>query len=196
MPRFLVAVTAMAALLTTGVVAIPPAVASSRSSPGLTSVRPRQADAGTAMTWGDNTAGELGNDSLAQSDVPVAVHGLTGVVSAAAGGRQDLALLSNGTVLAWGDDTFGELGHGVASSNGDSEHPVAVPGLAGVTAVAAGEADSLALLSNGTVMAWGENDNGQLGDGSFTNSDVPVAVSGLSGVSAIAAGRSVRRSGV
>src|ERR1700722_19407748 len=188
MPRLLVAGIAVAALLATGVVAIRPAAASSRSSPGLTSVRPRQADAGTAMTWGDNTAGELGNDSLAQSDVPVAVHGLTGVVSAAVGGRQDLALLSNGTVLAWGDDTFGELGHGVASSNGDSEHPVAVPGLTGVTEVAAGEADSLALLSNGTVVAWGDNRSGQLGDGTTRSSSVPVAVKGLTGVTAIAAG--------
>jgi alpha-tubulin suppressor-like RCC1 family protein len=177
MPRFLVAGTALAALLATGVVAIPPATASSRSS-----------SAGTAMTWGDDTAGELGNDSLAQSDVPVAVHGLTGAVSVAAGGRQDLALLSNGTVMAWGDDTFGELGNGVASSNADSEHPVAVPGLTGVSAVAAGEADSLALLANGTVMAWGDNRSGQLGNGSTRSSSVPVAVKGLTGVTAIAAG--------
>jgi alpha-tubulin suppressor-like RCC1 family protein len=143
---------------------------------------------GIAMTWGDDTAGELGDDSLAQSDVPAAVHGLTGVVAAAAGGRQDLALLANGTVMAWGDDTFGELGNGVTSSNGDSEHPVAVKGLTGVTAVAAGEADSLALLSNGTVMAWGDNRSGQLGDGSTKSSPVPVAVKGLTGVTAIAAG--------
>src|SRR5205085_4846841 len=47
---------------------------------------------------------------------------------------------------------------------------------------------SLALLSNGTVMAWGDNENGQLGDGSFENRDTPVQVSGLSGVIAISAG--------
>jgi alpha-tubulin suppressor-like RCC1 family protein len=176
------------ALVTAGVVAIPPAAASSRPSPGLTSHGRLQTGPGTAMAWGDNTAGELGDDSLAQSDVPVPVHGLTGVVSAAAGGRQDLALLANGTVLAWGDDTFGELGNGIASSDGDSEHPIAVPGLTGVTAVAAGEADSLALLTNGTVMAWGDNRSGQLGDGSTKSSPVPVAVQGLTGVTAIAAG--------
>ena len=79
--------------------------------------------------------------------------------------------------------------------------PVAVSGLGEVTAIAAGTYHSLALLSNGTVMAWGSNDSGELGDESFGGpetcifgpnssacSDVPVAVSGLSEVTAIAAG--------
>ncbi len=66
--------------------------------------------------------------------------------------------------------------------------PVAVSGLNGVTAIAAGLGHSLALLSNGTVMAWGSNEYGELGDRTKTESDVPVAVSGLSGVTAIAAG--------
>src|SRR5206468_12390945 len=43
-------------------------------------------------------------------------------------------------------------------------------------------------LSNGTVMAWGDNENGQRGDGSFENRDTPAQVSGLSGVIAISAG--------
>jgi alpha-tubulin suppressor-like RCC1 family protein len=82
-----------------------------------------------------------------------------------AAGRHALALRANGTVLAWGDDTFGQLGNGIVSSNGDSEVPVAVPGLSSVTAVAAGEEHSLALLANGTVLAWGDNHEGQLGNG-------------------------------
>lgn len=58
----------------------------------------------------------------------------------------------------------------------------------GVKAIAAGRHFSLALLTNGTVMAWGENTFGQLGDGTTVSSDAPVAVAGLSGVTAIAAG--------
>jgi len=57
-----------------------------------------------------------------------------------------------------------------------------------VTAISAGEWASLALQSNGTVMAWGGNEYGQLGHGTKLNSDVPLAVSGLSGVTAISAG--------
>jgi hypothetical protein len=64
-----------------------------------------------------------------------------------------------------------------------------VSGLSSVTALAAGGGHALALLGNGTVMAWGNNIWGQVGDGTTTNRDLPVQVSGLSGVVAIASGR-------
>ena len=63
-----------------------------------------------------------------------------------------------------------------------------VTGLSGVVAIAAGAEHSLALLNNGTVMAWGNNEQGELGNGTTTNTAVPVAVTGLSHVVAIAAG--------
>jgi alpha-tubulin suppressor-like RCC1 family protein len=140
------------------------------------------------VAWGDNSAGEFGNGTLTGSDAPGDVSGLSGVRAVAAGGRHELAVLSGGTVMSWGDDTFGQLGNGIASANGDTEVPAAVPGLSGVTAVAAGEEHSLALLSDGTVMSWGENRYGQLGNGSTVGSAVPVPVKGLTGVTAIAGG--------
>ena len=147
------------------------------------------AAAGPAVfAWGDNSAGELGNGTLTGNAAPAAVSGLAGVRAISAAGRHELALRANGTVLAWGDDTFGQLGNGIVSSNGDSEVPVAVPRLSTVTAVAAGEEHSLALLADGTVMAWGDNHEGQLGNGTARTSAVPVAVPGLTGVTAIAAG--------
>ena len=82
------------------------------------------------------------------------------VTAVSAGGRHDLALLSDGTVLSWGDDTYGQLGNGDSSANGDAEQPTLVANLAGVVAVAAGGERSLALESNGTVKAWGDNDDG------------------------------------
>src|SRR2546428_345598 len=100
-------------------------------------------------------------------------------------------------VTAWGGNFYGQLGNG--SSTGPdtcmfgepcSTTPVAVSGLmSGVSTVSAGGGHSLTLLKNGTVMAWGDNFYGQLGDGTTVNSDVPVAVSGLSGVTAVSAGR-------
>jgi alpha-tubulin suppressor-like RCC1 family protein len=151
---------------------------------------------GQVMAWGQDESGELGNGGDKNSDVPVAVKDLGGVTAIAAGGEHSLALLAGGTVMAWGDDEYGQLGN---SSVEEREHeeievrrsevPVAVEGLSGVTAVAAGQHDSLALLANQTVMAWGEDESGELGDGSIVRrEETPVAVSGLAGVTAIAAG--------
>jgi hypothetical protein len=88
--------------------------------------------------------------------------------------------------MAWGDNGAGQLGNGTFGNFSDV--PVLVKGSRGAIAVAAGGEHSLALLSNGTVAAWGQNTDGQLGNGTITGSDVPVAVQGLTGVTAIAAG--------
>jgi alpha-tubulin suppressor-like RCC1 family protein len=138
-----------------------------------------------AVAWGDNSAGQLGTNTVTQSDTPTAVADLTGIRAIAAGHRFTLALLANGTVEAWGLNIDGQLGDGTTTPSGV---PVPVKGLSGVTAIAAGGTHSLALLSNGTVEAWGGNLDGQLGTGTTANSDVPVPVPGLSGVTAISAG--------
>ncbi len=141
---------------------------------------------GTVMAWGENGEGGLGNGTTTNSDVPVEVPGLKEVTNIATSGQHSLALLKTGTVMAWGKNNDGQLGNG--SKGGFSDVPVAVSGLKEVTAVAAGEQHSLALLQNGTVMAWGNNASGQLGNGTTTTSDVPVAVKTLKGATAVAAG--------
>jgi hypothetical protein len=92
-------------------------------------------------------------------------------------------LKNDGTVWAWGYNNYGQLGNGTYSN---SNVPVQVSGLTGVTAIAWGWWHSLALKNDGTVWAWGYNKQGQLGDGTKTDSNVPVQVSGLTGVTAIA----------
>ena len=142
----------------------------------------------SALAWGDNSAGELGNGRLTASTTPVGVGGSGGIKAISVGGRHVLALRTNGTILAWGDDTSGQLGNGAATANASAENPVTVKGLTGVVQVSAGSEHSLALLSNGTVMAWGDNSHGELGNGTTTTSAEPVAVTGLSGVKSVAAG--------
>ena len=111
---------------------------------------------------------------------------------AGAGSTHSLVLKSDGTVWAWGDNTNGALGVGNTADQGTvltcCDTPVQVHGLTTVTAVAAGDFDSLALTSAGTVWAWGDNTSGQLGDGTMTARDTPVQVGGLTRVTAIAAG--------
>ncbi|MBA3807937.1 MAG: immunoglobulin domain-containing protein [Solirubrobacterales bacterium] len=90
------------------------------------------------------------------------------------------------TAVGWGQNLFRQLGDG--SSNSLSAAPVTAAGLHFVSAVAAGGRHSLALVASGTVYAWGNNEDGQLGNGGTATANTPAAVPGLSGVKAIAAG--------
>ena len=98
--------------------------------------------------------------------------------------------MSDGTVRAWGYNGTGQLGNGPPSTG--LTPPGQVGSLTGVTAIAAGQYHALALMSDGTVRAWGSNVSGQLGDSSTTQRNAPVPVTGLpvvpGGAIAIAAG--------
>jgi alpha-tubulin suppressor-like RCC1 family protein len=145
---------------------------------------------GSVWSWGYNSQGQLGDGTTINRTSPVAVSGLSsGVVAVAGGGYHSLALKADGSVWAWGDNFSGQLGDGTGLNR---TSPVAVSGLSsGVVAVAGGGVHSLALKSDGSVVAWGFNAQGELGDGTTTNRFSPVAVSGLSsGVVAVAGGGS------
>jgi len=141
---------------------------------------------GTVATWGYNNYGQLGNNSTANSNVPVAVSTVgtplatRTVVGIAAGQYHSLALCSDGTVAAWGYNNYGQLGN---NSTASSSVPVAVSttgtplATRTVTALAGGYYHTLALCSDGTVAAWGYNGNAQLGNNGYLNSSLPVAVS-------------------
>ncbi len=163
---------------------------------------------GTVDGWGFNEHGELGDGEtnsggcacVASPKAVESVAGegaLSGVVAISSGFYDTIALLSTGKVVAWGYNYYGELGDG---STTESPRPVPVQGvggggeLSGVVAISAGAYHNMALLSNGTVVTWGLNEHGELGDEATSQSDVPVAVKGvggvgvLSGVAAISAG--------
>jgi alpha-tubulin suppressor-like RCC1 family protein len=116
----------------------------------------------------------------------VQVEGLSGVVAVAAGRSHSLALTTDGKVWAWGDNASGELGDGTTVGR---LQPVQVSNLSDVTAIAAGgRLFSVALKNDGTVTTWGDNNLGQLGDGTHTPRLRPVIVPGLDQVTAISAG--------
>ena len=138
---------------------------------------------GTVAAWGSNANGQLGNGGTVSATTPVAVT-MSGVLSGkrviavAAGGQHSLALCSDGTLAAWGDGSFGQIGDGGVL---DRTAPVLVNSagaLSGkrVIAISAGANHSAALCSDGTVVCWGGNTNGELGNGSNTQTNVPVAV--------------------
>jgi alpha-tubulin suppressor-like RCC1 family protein len=142
---------------------------------------------GSVFAWGEN----VGSPPFSPSNVPVRVSLPAGstATAIAVGSFHSLAVLSDGSVYAWGDNTYGQLGDG---TNNNSNLPVKVQLPAGTAAkaVAAGGYFSLALLTNGNVLAWGNNFYGQLGNGTNTDSNVPVQTTIPAGdtVQAIAAG--------
>ncbi|MFZ2279949.1 MAG: cadherin-like beta sandwich domain-containing protein, partial [Prosthecobacter sp.] len=153
---------------------------------------------GTVAGWGGNWYGQLGDNTYNSRATPVAVNTASGVsalygktvVAIAAGYETSMALCSDGTVVSWGSNSIGQIGDGTTTTR---IAPVAVNTASGVSAlygksvvgIAAGSSHSVALCSDGTVVAWGSNASGQLGNNSTTNSPVPVKVNAVSGVSSL-----------
>ena len=143
---------------------------------------------GAVRCWGDNGNGELGVGSTGPRTVPVQVAGLgSGMQAVAAKGESSCALTAAGGVRCWGNNNHGQLGDGTIVRR---LTPVTVAGLgSGVQAIAPGDSHTCALTAAGAVMCWGNNNHGQLGDGTTTQRLTPVAVAGLgSGVHALASG--------
>ena len=149
---------------------------------------------GTVWAWGRGSFGQLGSGgsgSSADTSTPVQVRDgsgyLSGVAAISAGENHSLALKSDGTVWAWGRNEYGQLGDGSMTNRLTPVQVLDYDGinyLTGVRAIAVGCFYSLALKSDGTVWAWGENACGSLGDGSSgvgTEKSTPVQVLGAGG---------------
>jgi YD repeat-containing protein len=130
---------------------------------------------GTVLAWGDNSYGQLGDGTTTDRPNPRQISDLANIVAVAAGEYYSLALGDDGRVWAWGYNGNGQLGDATTTNR---NAPAAVRDglgnpLAGVIAIAAGDRHGLALRADGTLLAWGYNGYGQLGDSSTTQSGVP-----------------------
>ena len=146
---------------------------------------------GSARCWGYNGFGQLGNNTITDSNIPVQVFGITArtpgspAVSVSAGRNQACAVMADGAATCWGSNNTGQLGD---NTTDDSFVPVLVWGLDGTDAgssavsVSAGDYQSCAVLADGTVTCWGDNSYGQLGNNSDISSSAPVPVSGITGL--------------
>jgi alpha-tubulin suppressor-like RCC1 family protein len=161
---------------------------------------------GRLLAWGDGGSGELGITPRSEFETraqprmrtstptPVAVP--FEAVDVSCKDDHVIALARDGSVYTWGRGDRGQLGMPLPAVTFKTQsarvmpyipYPVRVPDLQGVVAVAAGNNHSLALLADGTVRAWGENELGQVGDGTTMNRDRPVTVPGVRSAVAIAA---------
>jgi alpha-tubulin suppressor-like RCC1 family protein len=98
-----------------------------------------------------------------------------------------LALTAKGKVLAWGYNAFGQLGNGTTTQS-DTAVRVKLPAGTHVRAITASCLSSLALTQAGHVLAWGDNGDGDLGDGTTTSRSRPVKVHLAAGLIAIGIG--------
>jgi hypothetical protein len=139
--------------------------------------------------WGDDEFGQLGFPNTGPGitqPTPSAVPGIADATSLAAGDSFTCATLSTGGVDCWGRDQNGQLGNGANDYRDMAPQPVV--GITDAVGVAAGEDHGCAVLSSGGIECWGENEDGQLGDGSTAWSNVPVPVTGITNAIEVSAG--------
>lgn len=145
----------------------------------VTSTSSGVASSGGVASWGDNSVGELGNNTTTSSLDPIQTDGVPNVVAIASGSLFQVALSATGNVYTWGDNNDGQLGVGGIP---ESMSAVEVPSVSGtgylsnIISVAAGSDFVVALSASGNVLTWGLNSSGQLGNGTTTQSNTPVEV--------------------
>ena len=149
--------------------------------------------------WGRNHRGQLGNNSTADSSKPVAVN-MTGVLAGktikqiSSGAYHTCVVASDDNAYCWGENMKGQLGN---NSTANSSVPVKVDtsgALAGKTIkqISTGHYHTCAVASDDKIYCWGENNNGELGNGSTVDSRVPVAVN----MTGVLAGKTIKQMSV
>jgi len=144
---------------------------------------------GEVKCWGWNDQGQLGDGTTDDHPTPMNVGGLiTKAIGIASGFRHNCVLLINQQVACWGWNEDGQLGDGTRNNR---YQPKLVSALTeSVVALAGGGYHTCALLTDGQVTCWGQNDYGQLGDGTLQERLEPVRVRDLKGEAlALTAGR-------
>lgn len=131
----------------------------------------------TLFTWGANTSGQLGDGTTTVATSPISpIGGFTDWCASSSGDSHTVGVRTNCSIWAWGLNGNGQLGDNTSANNSS---PVSVVG--GFTdwcQASAGFRHTVGLRINGTLWAWGANNNGQLGNNSVTESSSPVSVVG------------------
>jgi len=147
---------------------------------------------GQVYCWGANSYGQVGSGNRAQEvRRPERVGHVDDAIAVAAGGEHTCVLHADGGVSCWGSVGGGRIGDGrdLSGENAyESSLATRVPDLSDVVELEAGWLHTCALRSDGTVLCWGKNPEGALGDGSFERRSRPTAVAGLEPVAHLSAG--------
>ena len=149
-------------------------------------------DNGKVYIWGENNYGQLGNGTTTNSSVPICISDTENSVlkgknikNISANGYTVCAIDDNGKVYTWGENNYGQLGNGTTTN---SSMPICISDVqnnalnnATITKIITMSVDIYAIDDNGKLYAWGENDYGQLGNGTTTSSNVPICMNDVTG---------------
>jgi len=149
--------------------------------------------AGVALCWGYNSDGQLGNGTTIDSTTPVNVGGGAGTSgwTAISAGAYHSCGIRSGVALCWGYNPDGQLGNGTTSASTTPVNVGGGSGTSGWTAISAGRYHACGVRS-GVALCWGDNGDGELGNGTNVASSAPVNVGGgggTSGWTSVSAGR-------
>ena len=143
---------------------------------------------GTALCWGLNDQGQLGNGTLEPSTVPVPVSGGLGFTRLFVGDDRACGITAEGSTFCWGSNSQGQLGAG-PSVGPLSTEPVAVAGGHHFTQLSVGLRSTCGMADDGIAYCWGSNYSGQLGVGlpirEDTDTPLPVVNSASLGLVAV-----------
>ncbi|XP_072935158.1 probable E3 ubiquitin-protein ligase HERC2 [Epargyreus clarus] len=137
-------------------------------------------DDDNVWSWGDGDYGKLGRGGSEGCKVPMRIDCLKGlrVIKVECGSQFSVALCQCGSVYTWGKGDYHRLGHG---SYEHVRRPMRVTGMQGkmIVSIATGSLHCVACTDTGEVYTWGDNDEGQLGDGTTLAAQRPRLLAAL-----------------
>jgi alpha-tubulin suppressor-like RCC1 family protein len=127
---------------------------------------------GTLWSWGQNTFGQLGDNSTAHRVSPVQTIGGNSWKQISCGHSHSAGIKTNGSLWLWGQNDYGQLGDNTTTNKSSPVQTVA--GGTNWKEVSCGNRFTLAIKTDGTLWAWGHNIYGQIGDNTTTHRSSPV----------------------
>jgi len=129
---------------------------------------------GTLWVWGNNSDGQLGDGTTTARSIPVRIGTSTDWAHVSAGGMHTVGIRADGSLWAWGNNQRGQLGGGMSTSN--RSIPVRIGTETDWAHVSAGRMHTVGIRADGSLWAWGDNQYGQLGDGTMNIRTSPTRI--------------------
>jgi alpha-tubulin suppressor-like RCC1 family protein len=132
---------------------------------------------GSLWAWGFNRNRELGDGTNTNRNIPTRIGRDRDWASVSTGGRNTVAIKTDGSLWAWGVNTYGQLGDGTTTRYNTPTKIGTTTNWAYIrTGGISGREHTVAIRTDGSLWAWGNNEYGQLGDGTTTNRNIPTRI--------------------